>query len=75
MYIFQHHYEQRLRPSRNLFWEKCCQFVQEVKYLGVIIHSTVKTIVDVARQTRKFYFTLVFEHRVEWRNFLFVVKN
>ena len=28
-----------------------CQFVQEVKYLGVIIHSTI----DVARQTRKFY--------------------
>ena len=29
-----------------------CQFVQEVKYLGFIIHSTI----DVARQTRKFYF-------------------
>ena len=32
-----------------------CQFVQEVKYLGVIIHSTMKTTIDVARQTRKFY--------------------
>ena len=31
------------------------QFVQEVKYLGVIIHSTMKTTIDVARQTRKFY--------------------
>ena len=28
-----------------------CQFVQEVKYLGVIIHSTI----DFARQSRKFY--------------------
>ena len=32
-----------------------CQFVQGVKYLGVIIHSTMKTTKDVARQTRKFY--------------------
>ena len=32
-----------------------CQFVQEVKYIGVIIHSTMKTTIDVARQTRKFY--------------------
>ena len=32
-----------------------CQFVKEVKYLGVIIHSSMKTTIDVARQTRKFY--------------------
>ena len=32
-----------------------CQFVQEVKYLGVIIHSTMKTTIGFARQTRKFY--------------------
>ena len=29
-----------------------CQFVKEVKYLGVMIHSSMKTTIDVARQTR-----------------------
>ena len=29
--------------------------VKEVKYLGVMIHSFMKTTIDVARQTRKFY--------------------
>ena len=32
-----------------------CQFVQKLKYLGVIIHSTMKITIDVARQTSKFY--------------------
>ena len=32
-----------------------CQFVNEVKYLGVIIHSSMKTTIDVTRQTKKFY--------------------
>ena len=32
-----------------------CEFVKEVKYLGDMIHSSVKTTIDVARQTRKFY--------------------
>ena len=32
-----------------------CEFVKEVKYLGVMIHSSMKTTIDVARQTRKFY--------------------
>ena len=32
-----------------------CQFVKEVKYLGVMIHSSMKTTINVARQTRKFY--------------------
>ena len=32
-----------------------CQFVKEVKYLGVMIHPSMKTTIDVARQTRKFY--------------------
>ena len=36
-----------------------CQFVQEVKYLGVIIHSNMKTTMDVARQTRKFYLLIL----------------
>ena len=31
-----------------------CEFVKEVKYLGVMIHSSMKTTTDVARQTRKF---------------------
>ena len=32
-----------------------CQFVNEVKYLGVMIHSSMKTTIDVTKQTRKFY--------------------
>ena len=32
-----------------------CKFVKQVKYLGVMIHSSMKTTIDVARQTRKFY--------------------
>ena len=32
-----------------------CQFVKEVKYLDVVIHSSMKTTIDVTRQTRKFY--------------------
>ena len=32
-----------------------CHFVNEVKYLGVKIHSSMKTTIDVTRQTRKFY--------------------
>ena len=32
-----------------------CQFVNEVKYLGVMMHSSMKTTIDVTRQTRKFY--------------------
>ena len=32
-----------------------CQFVNEVKYLGVIIHSSMKTTIDDTRQRRKFY--------------------
>ena len=30
-------------------------FVQELKYLGVLRNSSVKTAIDVSRQTRKFY--------------------
>ena len=34
-----------------------CEFVKEVKYLGfmILVHSSMKTIIDVARQTRKFF--------------------
>ena len=32
-----------------------CQFVREVKYLGVMIDSSMKTKIDVARLVRKFY--------------------
>ena len=32
-----------------------CQVVKEVKYLGVIVHSSMKTTIDVATQTRIFY--------------------
>ena len=34
---------------------KAIHFVQETKYLVVILNSQVKTLVDVSRQTRKFY--------------------
>ena len=30
-------------------------FVQEVKYLDVMLNSSMKTSIDVSRQTRKFY--------------------
>ena len=30
-------------------------FVQEVKYLGVLLNSSMKTSIDVSCQTRKFY--------------------
>ena len=31
------------------------EFVQEVKYLGVLLNPSMKTSIDVSRQTRKFY--------------------
>ena len=34
---------------------KAIDFVQETKYLGVILNSQLKTSVDVSRHTRKFY--------------------
>ena len=37
-----------------------CQFVKEVKYLGVVIHSSMKTTIDVAKQTRKSYMQATF---------------
>ena len=39
-----------------IYLDNCvCQFVKEVEYLGAKIHSSMKTTIDVARQTRKFY--------------------
>ena len=32
-----------------------CEFANEVKYLGVMINSSLKTTSDVKRQTRNFY--------------------
>ena len=32
-----------------------CQIVKEVKYLGVMILSSMKTTIDVTRQTKEFY--------------------
>ena len=32
-----------------------CEFANEVKYLGVMINSSLKTTIDVKRQTRNFY--------------------
>ena len=34
---------------------KAIDFVQETKYLGVMLNSQLKTLIDVFRQTRKFY--------------------
>ena len=36
------------------------QFVKEVKYLGVMIHSSIKTTIDVTRQTCKFLCKQIF---------------
>ena len=42
--------------NTNMFLSgKAIDFVQETKYLGVILNSQLKTSVDVSRQTRKFY--------------------
>ena len=32
-----------------------CEFLNEVKYLAVMISSSIKTTIDVKRQTRTFY--------------------
>ena len=32
-----------------------CQFIKEVKYLGVMMHYSMKTIIKVTRQARQFY--------------------
>ena len=32
-----------------------CEFANEVKYLGVMINSSLKNTIDVKRQTRNFY--------------------
>ena len=56
----------RLRPFSTSINKHCvlpviylgnceCQFDKEVAYLGVMIHSSIKTTIDVNRQTRKFY--------------------
>ena len=37
-----------------------CEFVKEVKYLGAMIHSSMKTTIDVDRQTRKFTYRLIY---------------
>ena len=37
-----------------------CQFVNEVKYLGVMIHSSMKTTIDVTRHTKKFYMQAIY---------------
>ena len=42
-----------------------CEFVKEVKYLGVMIKSSMKMTIDVARQTRKIYL----QANLQLRNF------
>ena len=41
-----------------------CQFVQEVKYLSVIIHSTMKTTKDVARHLVNFTYKLTYCYEI-----------
>ena len=36
-----------------------CGFANEVKYLGVMINSSLKTTIDVKRQTRNFYLRVI----------------
>ena len=47
-YIFQHHYEQTLWPSHNLSWKYCMSICSRSEI-------SMKTTIDVARQTRQFY--------------------
>ena len=50
-----------LRLTNNAAWQTTfisgtmCEFANEVKYLGVMINSSLKTTIDVKRQTRNFY--------------------
>ena len=39
---------------RIILGNHICEFAKEVKYLGVMVHSSMNTTIDVARQTRKF---------------------
>ena len=41
--------------SVNYMGNGVCQFVQEVKCFDVIIHSTMKSTIELAAQTRIFY--------------------
>ena len=43
----------------NCYMATVCEFVKEVKYLGVMIHSLMKTTIDVTRHTCKFYFRAI----------------
>ena len=42
-------------PKYFFLSSKAIDFVQETKYIGVMLNSQLKTSIDVSRQTRKFY--------------------
>ncbi len=50
---------------------KSVEFISEAKYLGVLLQSNLKTTVDVARQTRKFYM----QANLLLRNFRYCTDN
>ena len=50
---------------------KPVEFIAEAKYLGVLLQSNLKTTVDVARQTRKFYM----QANLLLRNFRYCTDN
>ena len=54
-YIFQHTMNKRCGLHGIYLENNVCEFVQEVKYISVIIYSTMKTTINVIRKTRKIY--------------------
>ena len=63
MYKFQHHYNKHCGLPVSYLGNRVCQFVQEVKYLGVIIHSTMKPTV-ICRALTKHSILQVFQNAV-----------
>ena len=56
IYMFFKFAVNRKCDTTDLFLSsKAIDFLQETKYLGVMLNSQLKTFIDVSRQTRKFY--------------------
>ena len=55
MYVFKSDVNRKCDTTDIFLSSKAIDFVQETKYLGVMLNSQLKTAFDVSRQTRKFY--------------------
>ena len=53
--FFRSSVNKRCALSKNFICDTICKFSNEVKSLGVMISSSMKTTIDVKRQTRTFY--------------------